>query len=363
MPVWVGTSSEWQASGEALGVAICPNCKKPAWFRLFAKSRSFRMGVFTVRDVASWDTKKRMLVCGKCQRGAQVSSVEEARTLFDQLQFAEWDHHLRVLRGRVGNQHLEQSFRQLVASLQMKAGAGDWTEMNQLLSGGSQSALNERITRYLAARGVSLAAPARPTAAAPAPPPVRQQVEHETARPATGKRGPDRLYDRGRSAKARLYEAGEHNDVVAAAMAITDGAPVNGYSRDHEYAALWAACNYGAADVVRLLLEQGADPNGVIGIQRQMPLTLAAQSGHTDVVRLLLQYGANVEQVDSFGNQTALHFAAMKGSLEMVAALLEAGANPNARGKGKPNWTPLKLAKHYGFTQVADLLVRSGARE
>jgi len=168
-----------------------------------------------------------------------------------------------------------------------------------------------------------------------------------------------RLYDRSRSAKARLYEAGQYGDVAAAELAIADGAPVSGFTRDHEFAALWPACFFGSADVARVLLEHGADPNGFVGIKKKKALPFAAFNEHPEVVRVLIEHGADPNQTNK-QRQTALHMAAMRGNREIVEMMLKAGANPNLTDKTE--WTPLKLAAHYGYGEVAALLIEHGAQ-
>lgn len=167
-----------------------------------------------------------------------------------------------------------------------------------------------------------------------------------------------RLYDRAVSAVARLYDAGAKGDTIAVQLAIADGAPVNGYTRDHEFAALWAPCWFNKPEVVRVLLDQGADPNGMVWPSGP-PLPLAAFHAGAEVVRLLLDGGANPDQANKEG-QTALHMASMQGDDVMARMLLEAGADPNKSDRSK--WTPLKLAARYGFGELAALLIERGAR-
>ena len=61
---------------------------------------------------------------------------------------------------------------------------------------------------------------------------------------------------------------------------------------------------------------------------------------------------------------TALHFAALYDQLRAGDALIVAGANvdANAEAGGGQGLTPLWLAAGYGHTDVARLLVASGAR-
>lgn len=47
---------------------------------------------------------------------------------------------------------------------------------------------------------------------------------------------------------------------------------------------------------------------------------------------------------------------------EMVRILLDAGTDPNCREEDNPNWTPLHFAAKYGDAEVAEVLLKRGAR-
>lgn len=47
---------------------------------------------------------------------------------------------------------------------------------------------------------------------------------------------------------------------------------------------------------------------------------------------------------------------------EMVRILLDAGTDPNCQEEDNPNWTPLHFAVKYGDTEVAELLLKRGAK-
>ena len=50
-----------------------------------------------------------------------------------------------------------------------------------------------------------------------------------------------------------------------------------------------------------------------------------------------------------------------RGNAKIVKLLLENGANVNVRDNNQ--WTPLKIAVHRGFMEIANLLQQAGAKE
>ena len=84
---------------------------------------------------------------------------------------------------------------------------------------------------------------------------------------------------------------------------------------------LFAACQKGHEEVVRLLVEEAnAEVNKVNG-NNQTPINIAAYKGHLGVVRFLLSKGADCTIKDQWGD-TPLASARAEGHAE-VAALLE----------------------------------------
>jgi hypothetical protein len=60
------------------------------------------------------------------------------------------------------------------------------------------------------------------------------------------------------------------------------------------------------------------------------------------------------------GRPTPIQIAAERGELEIVKLLLDAGADPDG-GTHEYGWTALKLAAHWGYTNVTQLLIAGGA--
>ena len=84
---------------------------------------------------------------------------------------------------------------------------------------------------------------------------------------------------------------------------------------------MFAACQKGHEEVVRLLVEEAnAEVNKVNG-NNQTPINIAAYKGHLGVVRFLLSKGADCTIKDQWGD-TPLASARAEGHAE-VAALLE----------------------------------------
>jgi len=115
----------------------------------------------------------------------------------------------------------------------------------------------------------------------------------------------------------------------------------------------------GHLDVVKLLLgAEGinvnqAEEDGCTGLY-----VASSEKGHLDVVKLLLgAEGINVNQAKNTG-VTALSMATTSGHTDVVRLLLQ---QPNIDvNKGQEGWPPLKLAKHFKFTEIVQLLTDAG---
>ncbi len=126
--------------------------------------------------------------------------------------------------------------------------------------------------------------------------------------------------------------------------------------------ALAIAAQRGFVDTVELLLSKNAniDQKNTLGATA---LILAASENHPDIVKLLLDNGAKYEYVTT--NGLIPLFTAVDGnSYDSVKYLLEAGANPNIKAKldGK-TCTNLAYARERGFDDIAELLLKYGAKE
>ena len=117
----------------------------------------------------------------------------------------------------------------------------------------------------------------------------------------------------------------------------------------------------------RMLLDHGANVNAK-DRRRQTPLLVAAAYGQYEVAKLLINHGADVNESDIYG-KVPLHYAVygnitrdkLSDHLRTAEVLIGAGADLQARTDN--NETPLDLAKqHFGYTELAALLVRQGAK-
>jgi ankyrin repeat protein len=117
--------------------------------------------------------------------------------------------------------------------------------------------------------------------------------------------------------------------------------------------ALFAACESGAVDCVKLLLERGIDTN-IRDNSWQKPINLAENA---DIVRLLVNAGADINYVDGLGYSILLT-ALEKNDIEFVRALLEMGTDPN---KASISRTPIWYAAQSDDYEATKLLLEAGA--
>ena len=96
-----------------------------------------------------------------------------------------------------------------------------------------------------------------------------------------------------------------------------------------------------------------ADAQGVT------PLYVAAATGKEDIAQFLLGKGAQANSKTNAG-ATPLHAAVYINNEKMVRLLLAKGAAVNV--KDRSGATPLALAKTKGFTNIAAVLKKYGAK-
>ncbi|KAK8092213.1 uncharacterized protein PG998_015045 [Apiospora kogelbergensis] len=128
--------------------------------------------------------------------------------------------------------------------------------------------------------------------------------------------------------------------------------------------ALAWACRLGHTNVVMALLSAMSWYTRRRILRRRVkyfcsPLLTAAEHGHAAIVGLLLKAGASGRTSASYNEETALHLAAMNGYTEVAKVLLKAGARPNARNADRT--TPLHFAVLEGSGAIVQLLLESGA--
>ena len=86
----------------------------------------------------------------------------------------------------------------------------------------------------------------------------------------------------------------------------------------------------------------------------------AARKGDLKQIQKLLDSGKDINQRDKTGF-TALHWAAMTNKIEVAKFLIKKGADVNIRDS-KMNMSPLDVAQAKGFKDMAELLLKSGAK-
>ena len=117
-------------------------------------------------------------------------------------------------------------------------------------------------------------------------------------------------------------------------------------------------------ETLRVLLSLGASAKQVTSRYDGTALIAAAHLGHAGVVRQLIAAGAPLDHVNNL-HWTAVIEAIVLGDggprhQATLQALLEAGAN--TRLTDREGRTPLQLARARGYTEMAALLERAGAR-
>ncbi len=85
----------------------------------------------------------------------------------------------------------------------------------------------------------------------------------------------------------------------------------------------------------------------------------AAKYGQTEILRLLHEYGVDINDDYGFFLRTPLAAAAFKGHTATADFLLKNGACVNK--PPKPSDRPLKWAVQFGYTDIVEMLLKSGA--
>lgn len=203
------------------------------------------------------------------------------------------------------------------------------------------------------------------------------------------------LEERGAHAWTALHAAANRGDADVVLLLLSRGAQASARGDDGA-TPLHLAARRGHAAVVFLLARTHAELETRSGPTDRTPLHDAVQTGDRETVETLLRAGADANAKDSFG-RTALHFAATSDTFRtsfVTPALLAAGADPlvhDRRGfsalhaaaqannatlaslllEKAPDTlevpavdgeTPLTVALRYRSDNVAELLLRSGAK-
>lgn len=123
---------------------------------------------------------------------------------------------------------------------------------------------------------------------------------------------------------------------------------------------LFEAAAAGKLDVVELLVEGNPDAVNLYAEDGFTPLGLACYFGHYDIARFLVMKGAEVNMPSNNGfNVFPIHSAAAGNYTNIAALLIESGANVNV--KQQAGVTPLHSAAQNGNLDMLILLLEAGA--
>ncbi|CDR96524.1 ankyrin repeat family protein, putative [Babesia bigemina] len=164
-----------------------------------------------------------------------------------------------------------------------------------------------------------------------------------------------------KSGASPLHVACELGALDICRLLVENHADVDVYSDDYG-TPLTVAVIRGYVDIINYLLSQGANPDGMTRNSEDggrihkcrfpPPLAFACSSGQERVFDMLISAGASVSVCDPDG-WTPLHCAAEMGSVYMVEKLLGLKADCNIKVQGK---TPYHLAVWNGHSAVASML-------
>lgn len=198
------------------------------------------------------------------------------------------------------------------------------------------------------------------------------------------------------SAYRGLHAAAAAGDVAAIETAVRDGAGINAvdprqrtplhvaiFRKQHEAARALLRLGadpdrleFGRYDIItiaavandtvalKIALDGGGNPRAITSIYDGTALIAAAHLGHAEVVRMLIAAGAPLNHVNNLG-WTALMEAIVLGDggnthTDTLDALVKAGADVNIADPA--GVTPLEHARRRGYTAMAAILERAGAR-
>ncbi len=110
---------------------------------------------------------------------------------------------------------------------------------------------------------------------------------------------------------------------------------------------------------LKLLVKAGANVK-VRGNDGDTPLHRACLDGFTDIVEVLIKAGADVNIIGRW-ETTSLHNACLRGHKEIVKILLSSDVSSSINAQNEFKETPLLVACHKGFIDIAEMLIKAGA--
>ena len=145
------------------------------------------------------------------------------------------------------------------------------------------------------------------------------------------------------AAEPALLIVSYKDDLHSAQQLILASARVN-EANDLGATPLWAACQNGSIEMVRLLLDAGANPNPAL-LSGETPLMVAARAGKTEIVKMLLAKKADPNKTAT-RKQTALMWAVAQKHSDVVKLLIANRADIHARSE---SWTQVMAVPPHGY--------------
>jgi uncharacterized protein len=116
--------------------------------------------------------------------------------------------------------------------------------------------------------------------------------------------------------------------------------------------------------MLKLAIEGGASAKNITSPYDGTALIAAAHLGHAEITRTLIAAGAPLDHVNNLGWTALIESIVLgdggKNHTDTLEALVKAGANLNLPDRS--GFTPLRLAKARGYSEMARILEAAGAK-
>ena len=116
--------------------------------------------------------------------------------------------------------------------------------------------------------------------------------------------------------------------------------------------------------MLKLVIEGGASAKNITSPYDGTALIAAAHLGHAEVTRTLIAAGAPLDHVNNLGWTALIESIVLgdggKNHTDTLDALVKAGVNVNLPDRS--GFTPLRLAKVRGYSEMARILESAGAK-